>query len=79
MPSEARPPCIGDASPMPDSPLSQCTLTQALRCAGLSSGDQRDLKRLDIRDLHVGTFLPALAGFGHSNDCALPASVSRTM
>jgi hypothetical protein len=40
VPSEARPPCIGDASPVPNEPSSQWTLTQALRCAGLSSGAQ---------------------------------------
>jgi hypothetical protein len=40
MPSEATPPCIGDASPMPESPSSVCTRTKALRCCGLSPGAQ---------------------------------------
>jgi hypothetical protein len=39
MPSEASPPCIGDASPLPISPLSACTRTKALRCAGRSVAD----------------------------------------
>src|SRR5438046_614566 len=40
IPSEASPPCIGEASPIPDIPSSVWTRTQALRCAGWSPGDQ---------------------------------------
>src|ERR1700726_2113415 len=40
MPSEARPPCIGEASPIPLNPPSLWTLTKALRCCGLSPGAQ---------------------------------------
>ena len=41
MPSEARPPCIGEASPMPSMPSSVWTRTKALCCVGFSSGAQR--------------------------------------
>ncbi len=40
IPSEARPPCIGEAAPIPKDPSSQWILTQALRCSGLSAGAQ---------------------------------------
>src|ERR1700722_19136952 len=40
IPNDARPPCIGDASPRPIRPSSVWTRTKALRWLGLSAGDQ---------------------------------------
>ncbi len=37
---ERTPPCIGEASPIPEEPSSQWIRTQALRCSGLSPGAQ---------------------------------------
>src|ERR1700722_19264458 len=40
MPRDASPPCIGDASPIPDNPASVLIITNALRWVGVSFGAQ---------------------------------------
>jgi hypothetical protein len=57
-PSEASPPSIGEASPMPEMPPSQWTRTQALPCAGVSPGDQRIWK---ASTFSIFIFRPRLA------------------
>jgi len=52
MPSEARPPCSGEASPIPQEPSSQWILTQGAALFRPVSWRPADLERLDFANLH---------------------------